>query len=296
MKCSKKIANKITLFILALAVIYMMVALEHEKVLDSGFGSIVKFLVIPCVFLFVGAVFLFLGNRDLQHKLKAIQLKKGQLLEKLDCCRDEIQESKQRFYQVLQARQDTIEDLLSQKTMLDIVPNLENLLNILKTLNTDYCNFLEKKCEVFVEHLEETKINYLRKEFDKDSFAEKEEMQERERVNLHITLVECSCAIGNVTDEIENTICTLIKLGRAQADMQDFIAQLKDCIDYTQINLHDSTLFDLTQGHKVNIDKFKACVLQERAILNKITGVKETPEVINNHSVTPLQGPQAMSL
>ncbi|WDM85716.1 hypothetical protein K6025_02680 [Ehrlichia sp. JZT12] len=156
------------------------------------------------------------------------------------------------------------------------------MLHRLEELNEDYYKTLSEKCKIFVQYLEECMKGFKSNNVFDD---QKQQLYDCRMARLSNSLLRKSKMIDEITNQMQEKISILEK----QAGTEEFVANLKNYMDYTCFQLYDEDLDYIAKDYKISIGKLRNYVLKEEDIIKKLFKADKKDSVAISDVSVPYQ-------
>ncbi|WDM85711.1 hypothetical protein K6025_02655 [Ehrlichia sp. JZT12] len=263
----RETANMLIIMTLSLAVIY--VAVYYKKFLElnlSDFEQIGKLAAFPCVCFIACLVFLCLGGRGLDYKLKRIFSEKIKLAGEINSFSKRIHD----LYVLAMKEKDSLVDIENYELFnyegvyCDRLCDL--LVGFVELRNLCFKKF-EKCKECLLNDVKKVQQEYLAKNgmFDHDYFSNFEEEKEED---IDLLIKDLKSAINKM-----NTIffkVNLLKFFVMVRGEKAFVTELEQySMSFDRFKIINKSFLDIIESYKSSVNKLKHCVSKEDAILDK---------------------------
>ncbi|WDM85712.1 hypothetical protein K6025_02660 [Ehrlichia sp. JZT12] len=243
---NRKIANALVVMTLLLAVVY--IAVYYKKFLQLNLDDIeqiAKFAVVPCICFFACLVFLFLGSRDLDYKLKKISSKICKINAEIENRRKQSEEIYDLISKKCETKENAIPVLMDSankfNTSKELLKSVKDLSLHLKDLTMHCCDSTKYFVGTEEENIgQQQSIDKTIKEIDD-------------------VMAKIDCTINQIKAEIPHL--------RQQNNTQNFIDQLEKYIDCDDIKSLNSNLKSILLCYRSDLDKLKSYKVEENALI-----------------------------
>ena len=293
-----EIANKIAKLVCYLSVISLvvMLILRFKDVSKFGFGNIkqiagiANFFSIPCAFLLVSVVFLFLSSSDLEYRRKRISAKLEKVCYKQNKASRGISTRHEglKIYNSADTewklKNDIFNNFKKSASKLSIPSSLLHMMEKLEKLEESLATTLQLCCKYFVRDIERRE-----KECVISGIPGKEWLKEKDNPEEETNVANLEKKIGNLTEQIYQTIKEIkneMHPLRKQSDNEDLIAQLEKCINFGRFKSITSTLQSFMQERKSTIKALERYTVHEQALITEKDMIAQEREDIHSPNVS----------